>query len=111
MAKRKFSTPFLAMTALAAALTVAPRVTRAAEDVHPTPIPQSDWANLPQQIPMDTTLEECAGKGGAVTGDQRHRLCTIPTAQCERRPGWKVVERDAYRMGSQRLAACRWMGG
>jgi hypothetical protein len=59
---------------------------------------------------MDTSVAECVNKGGTITNPRRP-VCEVRTAQCESRPGWKVVERDAYREASQRLVACTWMGG
>jgi hypothetical protein len=77
-----------------------------AEDMHPTVIPQASWGNLPQWIPMDTGLEKCEARGGTQTGRQGFKICSIKTEECETHAGWKVVERDAYKQGSARIAAC-----
>ncbi len=90
-------------------MALAPAVTRAAEDMHVTVLPPAARANLPEWIAMDVTVDDCVAKGGTVTGDPRHRLCSIRAADCEGHAGYKVVERDTYRTGSARIPACRRM--
>jgi hypothetical protein len=107
---RKFSR----LSAAAAALTVAAviavtPVSTWAQDMHATVVPPTAWTGLPDWIPYDVKLEDCEAKGGTISGARNPKLCNVHLADCESHPGFKVVERDAYRTGSMRLVACRRM--
>ncbi len=95
--------------AVAAAVGFAPTASWAAQDMHATVIPQSSWGTVPEWIYFDIKVEDCEARGGSITGPQRARLCSIKTVDCESHAGYKVVERDAYRMASARVDACRRM--
>ncbi len=99
----------LAAVAVAALLGIGAGPHRAqAQDKHVTVIPQANWGTLPEWIPMDVHLEDCEAKGGTQTGRQGQKICSIKTSECQTHAGFKVVERDAYKQSSARIAACRF---
>jgi hypothetical protein len=95
------------MLALLFALLFAPAQAQQ-QDMHVVPLPQDKW---PASVVVDIPQAQCADLPGTVASPQRNiTLCYIPAAKCASNAGWHVVERDAYRTGSARIAACRKTG-
>jgi hypothetical protein len=81
--------------------------TAKADDKNSVPLPRDQW---PATIYLDVQNANCESMGGKLQGKLgQSQVCYIASTDCESHAGFKVVTRDAYKIGSARLIACHNM--